>query len=476
MFKDKNIVKHSSNRLIGLRSWRYFRALRQSDAEVTVRNPGCRFLSAPRPIAPYAAKHWEYAWLADAAYGKTPAGQSSREEDTCEAVDEDPELALAKAGWVPWPQFPDQDLAHQIEASHLRVEVWEKRTPNGCLVAVTFGGTVFKNKMDWRSNLRWFTPWKKDEYSQVVQTFAPAFVDKFTTQLKSADGDYLRTATLVSTGHSLGGGLAQQFAYCLPVNTAVPPVARVYAFDPSPVTGFFSVDASTRKANAEKLEVTRIYERGEILAYARSVMSVLWKPSARAPIIRGIRYNLFHSFNPIAGHSMKRMASKLQAAAWNPTMGSEPDGNGGVESGDLYLRIFSELKNEIAESVKEARATERNTVLVCGGLLTYLLRICADPSVQFLKYLPAAFAIFGGLRVLTLMVSIWPRGRYLTKIEDMALHDQPLLGWETFFRTHTRGGVGFTMIVFWLALIGAMLAVPFLLPGPLCKAAIHVVS
>jgi hypothetical protein len=69
------------------------------------------------------------------------------------------------------------------------------------------------------------------------------------------------------------------------------------------------------KSHKKELEINRIYERGEILAVVRSLMSVLWKPSKRAPEIRGTRYFLFFAWNPIVGHSMVRMAVRMSAAA-----------------------------------------------------------------------------------------------------------------------------------------------------------------
>jgi hypothetical protein len=169
--------------------------------------------------------------------------------------------------------------------------------------------------MDWRANLRWLLPLRRDEYSDVVQTFAPAFIGEFIRRLEGGRDEHIQDSTLFSTGHSLGGGLAQQFAYCLPSDNRVPRVAEVYAFDPSPVTGFFSVEPGIRNVNRQLLKIDRIYERGEILAWVRSVTSVLHKPSAKAPTIRGIRYNLFFAWSPIAGHSMQRMGRKLAEAA-----------------------------------------------------------------------------------------------------------------------------------------------------------------
>lgn len=287
----------------------FLRALGQQPDQVVVREPGKRFLSAPRPIAPYAHEHWQFAWLSDSAYGKTHAGRSSRVERA--RLTEDPDRVLQQAGWRQWDSdaFLSPELRQRFDHYHLRVEVWERQSP--AAVAVTFGGTVFRNEMDWRANLRWFWPGKVDEYTLTQIQFSRAFADECARRDRL--GQPL-SAHLYSTGHSLGGGLAQQFAYALPDDAGVPRVEKVYAFDPSPVTGFFSVDKKVRDINRLSLKIDRIYERGEILAIARSLMSLVVNPSAAVPEIRGVRYSLFYSCNPIADHSMKMMASKLTAA------------------------------------------------------------------------------------------------------------------------------------------------------------------
>jgi len=94
----------------------------------------------------------------------------------------------------------------------------------------------------------------------------------------------------------------------------------VYAFDSSPVTGFFSVKRAVRNVNRKTLDIDRIYERCEILAVLRSAMSVLWKPSKTAPKIRGRRYWLSFAWNPITGHSMVRIAVRMSAAAGHPVI------------------------------------------------------------------------------------------------------------------------------------------------------------
>lgn len=295
------------------------RALRQKPSEVVVRLPGARFLSAPLPIAPYAAQHRAFAWLSLAAYSATPAAHKRAARAARKVAAgmaprsaalplRDPTAVLATAGWTRWPQFGDPAIWWRIDAAHLRVEVWE----NAALaaIAVAFGGTVFDNEKDWLSNLRWFIPHHKDEYTQVVHTFVQLLCEEFKRRYPAGDGP-----ALFSTGHSLGGGLAQQFAYALPLDDGVPRVREVYAFDPSPVTGYFSVRRSLRNRNKRGLSIDRVYERGEVLALARSLINLVYRTPRQHPAIRGVRYSLFHGSNPIADHSMVRLADKIDLAA-----------------------------------------------------------------------------------------------------------------------------------------------------------------
>jgi hypothetical protein len=89
----------------------------------------------------------------------------------------------------------------------------------------------------------------------------------------------------------------------------------VFAFDPSPVTGYYSVEKAIREHNRKTLSIDRIYERGEILAIVRSLTSVVVMPSETSPTIRGVRFSLFYPANPIAGHSMSELACRLNTAA-----------------------------------------------------------------------------------------------------------------------------------------------------------------
>jgi hypothetical protein len=130
-----------------------------------------------------------------------------------------------------------------------------------------------------------------------------------------------------------------------------------------------------------------------------------------------------------------------------------------VRPSDLYLKIFGELKKEIAESVRDARATERNTLLSCGALWAFILGKGHGVGLEFeyLKLMPLVLSLFGGWRVAALMISIRPRAQYLRRLEEMTLVGKPLTGWETFFRIRKyRVAVGITEYVFWIVLIVSM--------------------
>src|SRR5262249_43344442 len=146
----------------------------------------------------------------------------------------------------------------------------------------------------------------EDQYTLVVKGFGPAFVNEY---IKKRDGDpaykFLNDpdTRLFSTGHSLGGGLAQQLAYSLKAKENVPLVRQIYVFDPSPVTGFYRIDEALRINNSKQLNIDRIYERGEILALLRSLECFVYPDTKSDPAIRQVRYNLF-SRAPITGHSI----------------------------------------------------------------------------------------------------------------------------------------------------------------------------
>jgi hypothetical protein len=275
----------------------------QTKDQVLVRDPGVRLLGDPKPVEAEARSHWQYAWLSVAAY--SAVRNVEKEPEDCRS-----EKILGRLDWHRWPGFPGDGLKAKIEESNLRVAVWEHDSAKRIVVA--FGGTVFNSGKDWLSNFRWFIPKHQDEYTLVVGDVGRAFVEEYKRRYSDKEPRQIH-----ATGHSLGGGLAQQFAYSLPKDPNVPRVEHVFAFDPSPVTGYYSVEEALRDSNAEHLRTDRIFERGEVLAIVRSLQSLVFPPASSKPVIREVRYALFWSspFDPIGGHSINRLATEITRAS-----------------------------------------------------------------------------------------------------------------------------------------------------------------
>jgi hypothetical protein len=165
---------------------------------------------------------------------------------------------LDDAGWRPWLDFSSKELQDEIKRSHLRVEVWSNAQTSE--VVVTFGGTVAKSLPDWKANLRWFFPIKDDEYTKLLKEVEPQFVQEFLALKQQQEYWFLNHATLYTTGHSPGAGLAEEFAYGLPIDSRVPRVTKVYAFDPTRVTAYTDIPKELRESNRKTLAIDRIFD------------------------------------------------------------------------------------------------------------------------------------------------------------------------------------------------------------------------
>lgn len=168
----------------------------------------------------------------------------------------------------------------------LQFKVWKRKNPaNPPMYTIAFRGTEAKDLGDWFSNFRWVTrliPFTSDQYDQ-TRKITVALIAELLKENKKAE--------FIATGHSLGGGLAQQAGY------VTPKIKTVYAFAPSAVTGFFSVDADERAKNKAGMEIYRVYERGEILAALRKGMKLVAPLTTQNPKIVELRYNFQNRFD-----------------------------------------------------------------------------------------------------------------------------------------------------------------------------------
>ena len=309
--------------LIGCSSWT------QTPNTVLVRSPGNDEYQAEQDSGKTATEHLVYAAISANVYerkheptpNQTPLDQLARL--SCQNV----VWPVTVKNWTRWWSFPDATLKKSLHEASMHVEVWENLIDNPQIV-IAFEGTVFTSRDHWKANLRWllrFLPKYEDHYTIASKAIATAFhkvisespekyiFDPNSSSLKLKDG---RSVPIIATGHSLGGGLAQQFAYAF-LQTTTPPagpkVNEVFAFDPSPITGWFSSENPPRDYNARGLRINRIFEHGEILAYLRIFTSNIYLRKAD-PAFWIYRYNVEQSADLVGSHSMQNLVCGLAKA------------------------------------------------------------------------------------------------------------------------------------------------------------------
>ena len=300
------------------------RNMSQSPDIVKVRDPGNR-IYRDEPASGRAKSEWEFAIMSENAYRdhwskEIPVASPRLSlvavpiEQFAANCDVNSDQPLALPGWFRWADFPVEDPALETDADRQQLffEVWQKGIP-GEVVAIVFRGTVPRKWQTWAADFRWLIPLHEDQYTIAAEILAKDFAEEVGKRI--ANNSLLGKVQLISVGHSLGGGLAQEFAYALPDKPGIPRISKVYAFNPSPVTGFHSVPSAQRDVNTKTLEIYRIFEHGEILAYVRLLTSYVIPPSSTDPAIYEIRYNFDSSFGGVANHSMARLACGLLKAA-----------------------------------------------------------------------------------------------------------------------------------------------------------------
>jgi pimeloyl-ACP methyl ester carboxylesterase len=181
-------------------------------------------------------------------------------------------------------------------------------------VSIAFRGTVGFNLADWISNADPVSGYFTDDYYRQLRRNIGAIVKKITNLdcYKSAR----HRPQIVSVGHSLGGGLAQFVALANNKSTG-PRIAKVFAFDPSPVTGASLVDKDILSRNVRRLEIDRIYESGEVLDKIRKIAarfapSSTFPPSSSpcGPLVRTVIYEAFRAPNSVELHNMASLAAQ----------------------------------------------------------------------------------------------------------------------------------------------------------------------
>jgi pimeloyl-ACP methyl ester carboxylesterase len=284
--------------------------LTQDPNQVIQRTEGEDNYSSKQIAGPTAARVLPYALLAEQSYdasvykthraARRAAGCISDDPQDCDTVSDSKRADAWLNQWrYVWSCDGPVDCKVQTPGQSepvggLGVQVWARRGARCPEAVVAFRGTVGGNEGDWESNFHWilraFPVY--DQYDQVRD-----HIRDFIGHIER-DKCYQRGPTLITAvGHSLGGGLAQLAAY------SDPKIRRVYAFDPSMVTGYYSVDPRNRDDTVKGLRMERVYEHGEILAYGRYIVRQFIPLSPCNPRVVSVRFDVIHG-SPIAQHSL----------------------------------------------------------------------------------------------------------------------------------------------------------------------------
>ncbi|MFH1075427.1 MAG: DUF6792 domain-containing protein [Pseudomonadota bacterium] len=255
---------------------------------------------------PEFADSYFFAALSANIYMDVVSGETKLFAGFCESEN----IQYVPEGWHYDSSLPDipETPPGNYKIKGMKYQVCVKESPGSPpLAVVVFRGTDPDQMGDWLSNFRWVTrliPFLWDQYDQ-VRDLTPSLI-------KYIREKYGNNTYIIATGHSLGGGLAQQAAYMSEY------IRKVYAFNPSSVTGYYSVGKADREKNEKGMTIYRIYEHGEILAYLRLFMKGLFPITQADPKIVEIRYNLVKG-NMVSQHSMKDFACKLRDIIDNAT-------------------------------------------------------------------------------------------------------------------------------------------------------------
>jgi hypothetical protein len=163
---------------------------------------------------------------------------------------------------------------------------------------------------DWRSNVAAFLGFEPAQHAAAREHMIP-LIEALSGVLAKPDGK----AKIYATGHSLGGGLAQQAGYMSEK------IRAVYTFNTSPVTNWSRLRLNGEVRNAYPI-FYRIYHGGEFLEKVRFV-------TTSATSARYGRHDIglqLKDRSNVAGHSIQLMACELARMVRDSAIDEAPHG------------------------------------------------------------------------------------------------------------------------------------------------------
>jgi len=246
----------------------------------------------------------QYAFLSAAAYVPNPNPER---------------LCVVRSNWKQrWQKVPgynhnNLDLFPKTPEGRIKIpgigfQMWEdKSARRNRRFALVFRGTDSSEFGDWYSNARWITRIDPNSWDQYQQAR-----DLVGELKKKMPRDFGENFEIITAGHSLGGGLAQQAAYTWDR------IKLTYAFATSPVTGSSSIDTNVTPEARRGLKIFRIYEAGEVLATPRAIARSVTSLKQSNPKITEVRFNFRSTFGArgnggglVRQHSIEQLACDI---------------------------------------------------------------------------------------------------------------------------------------------------------------------
>lgn len=254
--------------------------------------------------APAAERLADYAAMSAYAYSEPLDSDCGHEPKLAPKAESRLQTWLHDSGWQ---RVHGQEFAPPCEDEvGLFYHVWRRETDVATEVVFSFRGTWGFNDW-WYGNSYWFRRLFTDAHQYTAaRTYANKVIAHFESQQPAG-----KALVFSSTGHSLGGGLAQAVLYD---HVNHPGFTQAYAFDPSSATAYTTrqdespFQACNCRGAYPEPRIYRIYESSEILANLRIFHKLIFPPE---PWINEVRFNYKTGTNPIAQHSMARFAMAL---------------------------------------------------------------------------------------------------------------------------------------------------------------------
>lgn len=293
-----------------------------------IRSSHFRMFLADLPAA--SDRFAAYAAMSSLAYAEdTDCGTPVTERKISPSDREMLDTILRDKGWrenrnTQWVPSCEDDVG-------LFLRVFERTVDGKDEVVIAFRGTWgFK---DWLyGNAHWLTRFlpMEDQYSRARAVAIKVFQHYF-----QRSGEPVRFFT---TGHSLGGGLAQHILYVNPKR-----VIQAVAFDPSSVTGFADQSVENQIAGCScdqtlpdgEARIYRVYDAYEILSNLRIFHKIFFPPERHIQEVR---------FPHERSHSMLGLTLYLAENAQSKGDRGTPwfRGDGEVTAGLSCTKVFIE--------------------------------------------------------------------------------------------------------------------------------------